>query len=90
MKMLITGGAGFLGQQLVARVLASGGLRLHDAAGARDQRVSQIVCFDQGQGALQDLTARGYPVAYKAYPMGHEVCAAQIADISRWLQQVLA
>jgi len=43
-----------------------------------------------GQGALQDLTARGYPVAYKAYPMGHEVCAAQIADISRWLQQVLA
>ncbi len=43
-----------------------------------------------GQGALQDLTARGYPVEYKAYPMGHEVCAAQIADISRWLQQVLA
>jgi len=43
-----------------------------------------------GQGALQDLTARGYPVEYKAYPMGHEVCAAQIADISRWLQRVLA
>jgi nucleoside-diphosphate-sugar epimerase len=58
MKMLITGGAGFLGQQLVARVLASGGLRLHDAAGARDQRVSQIVCFDQGQGALQDPRVR--------------------------------
>ncbi len=43
-----------------------------------------------GRGALQDLTARGYPVEYKAYPMGHEVCAVQIADISRWLQRVLA
>lgn len=43
-----------------------------------------------GRDALQDLTARGYPVEYKAYPMGHEVCAAQIADISRWLQRLLA
>lgn len=43
-----------------------------------------------GRGALEDLTARGYPVEYKAYPMGHEVCAAQVADISRWLQRVLA
>ncbi len=43
-----------------------------------------------GRDALQDLTSRGYPVEYKAYPMGHEVCAAQIADISRWLQRVLA
>jgi phospholipase/carboxylesterase len=43
-----------------------------------------------GRDALQDLTARDYPVEYKAYPMAHEVCAAQIADISRWLQRVLA
>ena len=43
-----------------------------------------------GRDALQDLTARGYPVEYKAYPMAHEVCAAQIADISRWLQRLLA
>lgn len=43
-----------------------------------------------GRDALQDLTTRGYPVEYKGYPMGHEVCAAQIADLSRWLQRVLA
>jgi nucleoside-diphosphate-sugar epimerase len=54
MKMLITGGAGFLGQQLIARVLAGGGLRLDDAGGGRDARVDRIVCFDQGAGALQD------------------------------------
>jgi nucleoside-diphosphate-sugar epimerase len=58
MKMLITGGAGFLGQQLIARVLADGGLRLHDTGGAREERVSQIVCFDQGEGAIRDPRVR--------------------------------
>jgi phospholipase/carboxylesterase len=43
-----------------------------------------------GRDALQDLTARGYPVEYKAYPMDHSVCAQEIADISRWLQRLLA
>jgi phospholipase/carboxylesterase len=42
-----------------------------------------------GRDALQDLTARGYPVEYKAYPMDHSVCAQEIADISRWLQRLL-
>jgi nucleoside-diphosphate-sugar epimerase len=61
MKMLITGGAGFLGQQLTARVLAGGGLRLDDAGGGRDARVDRIVCFDQGLGAIRD--ARVHNVA---------------------------
>jgi nucleoside-diphosphate-sugar epimerase len=58
MKMLITGGAGFLGQQLIARVLAAEGLRLGDAGGNRIQPVTQIVCFDQGLGVLQDPRVR--------------------------------
>jgi len=52
--------------------------------------VDPMVPERMGRDALQDLTARGYPVEYKAYPMAHEVCAAQIADISRWLQRVFA
>ncbi len=43
-----------------------------------------------GRDAMQDLTARGYPAEYKAYPMDHSVCAQEIADISRWLQRLLA
>ncbi|MBP6701494.1 MAG: dienelactone hydrolase family protein [Halioglobus sp.] len=43
-----------------------------------------------GRDAMQDLTARGYPEEYKAYPMDHSVCAQEIADISRWLQRLLA
>jgi nucleoside-diphosphate-sugar epimerase len=54
MEILVTGGAGFLGQQLIARVLAKGALRLADAGGGRDEPVSRIVCFDVGEGAIRD------------------------------------
>ena len=35
------------------------------------------------------LTELGYSVVFKTYPMAHEVCAAEIVDISKWLQHVL-
>ncbi|MFA7667086.1 MAG: D-erythronate dehydrogenase [Burkholderiaceae bacterium] len=50
MKVLITGGAGFLGQQLARALLERGSLRLDDD----DVRVDRVVCFDQGPGSLQD------------------------------------
>jgi len=49
-----------------------------------------IVPVQLGKAACQRLTAMGYAVEYSVYPMEHAVCPQEIADISRWLQRVLA
>ena len=36
------------------------------------------------------LIALGHPLEWHAYPMAHSVCANEIADINRWLLEVLA
>ncbi len=51
MKILITGAAGFLGQQLIDRLLSDGVIRL---AGAEPVPVDGIVGFDQVIGAHRD------------------------------------
>ncbi len=52
MNILVTGGAGFLGQQLIASVLARGGLCLD---GSDQPRMpDRITCFDQTEGRLTD------------------------------------
>lgn len=49
-----------------------------------------MVAVKLGKSACQRLTDMGYSVEYTEYPMEHAVCPDEIADISRWLQRVLA
>ena len=42
-----------------------------------------------GQAARDQLQSAGYRVEWQEYPMGHEVCQAEIQRISAWLQAVL-
>ncbi|MCL4106662.1 UNVERIFIED_CONTAM: hypothetical protein GTU68_009796 [Idotea baltica] len=48
-----------------------------------------MVVVQQGKLACERLTEMGYTVDYSEYPMEHAVCPQEIAEISRWLQQVL-
>jgi phospholipase/carboxylesterase len=49
-----------------------------------------MVAVQLGRAACQRLTDMGYAVDYSEYPMEHAVCPDEIADIGRWLQDVLA
>jgi phospholipase/carboxylesterase len=42
-----------------------------------------------GQRAARQLEVFGIVAEYEIYPMEHTVCAAQVADISEWLQKRL-
>ena len=48
-----------------------------------------VVLPSLGEQAVQWLTEKGFQPEYRTYPMPHSVSIEQIADIGRWLTQVL-
>jgi phospholipase/carboxylesterase len=42
-----------------------------------------------GQWSRDLLVERGYDVAWREYPMQHQVCAEEIADVAAWLRERL-
>lgn len=49
-----------------------------------------VVDIGMGREARAVLEAHGYPVEWHEYPMAHEVCAAELGEIGRWLMRTLA
>ncbi len=48
-----------------------------------------VVVLQRGEDSNRALTALGYPVQWHTYPMEHSVHPREIADIARFLTQVL-
>jgi phospholipase/carboxylesterase len=53
-------------------------------------RLDPVVPFGMGTEARDVLRAQGYTVEWHEYPMQHEVCAAELGEIARWLRARLA
>ncbi len=69
-----------------------------DEASSANRRVPILMChglydpilpIEAAERSRDLLRARGYTVEWKPYPMQHQVCAEEIADISVWLGSVL-
>jgi nucleoside-diphosphate-sugar epimerase len=58
-KMLITGGAGFVGQRLLDRVLGAAALTVSEVqGGTAEVTVDEVVCLDVAEGARRDPRVR--------------------------------
>jgi phospholipase/carboxylesterase len=53
-------------------------------------RGDDVVPIEHAEKSRDLLQALGYQVEWHAYPMRHEVCVEEIADIGAWLRRVLA
>jgi len=65
---------------------ANSGIPIFQAHGTDDP----LIPVEHGEKTRDRLVALGYPVVWKAYPMQHEVCLEEIADLGAWLGERLA
>ncbi len=49
-----------------------------------------MVTFERGVASRDRLLAAGYEVEWHEYPMAHQVCLEELADLGAWLAQRLA
>jgi phospholipase/carboxylesterase len=71
-----------LGETLDAEMSsANRGLTVFQAHGTQDP----LVPFRRGEELRQRLSAVGCDVTWRTYPMQHEVCMEEIAEIGEWL-----
>jgi len=52
-------------------------------------RMDPVVSISMGIEARDQLAELGYTVEWHEYPMEHEVCGAELADVGRWLTRML-
>ena len=49
-----------------------------------------VIPVQYGQASAQMLERAGFEVQWHRYPMAHQVCAEEIADLGDWLDRRLA
>ncbi|MGE0277972.1 MAG: alpha/beta hydrolase [Nitrospiraceae bacterium] len=62
---------------------ANSGIPILMAHGSEDT----IIPVSRARRSRDELIRLGYPVDWRIYPMGHSLCAEEVADISAWLDR---
>ena len=75
----------FATSETIERNQANSAIPIEIQHGTQDPVVPEPL----GIKAAEELTALGYKVQYRTYPMEHNVCPQQIGHISSWLQERL-
>ena len=65
------------------RSAANAGLPLFIAHGSIDPVVPQVL----GMLGRDFLRGLGYTIEWRSYPMAHQICAEEIADLRNWIGQ---
>jgi phospholipase/carboxylesterase len=52
-------------------------------------RFDEVITMSRASASRDALQSQGYAVDWREYPMAHSVCAEEVADIERWLNQCL-
>jgi phospholipase/carboxylesterase len=76
----------FAAEALADRAVPAADVPVFMAHGTFDPTIP----IEYGRSSAETLRAGGFPVEWHEYPMGHAVCAQEIADIARWLRSVLS
>jgi phospholipase/carboxylesterase len=49
----------------------------------------EIIAVARAHGSVETLRELGAHPTYREYPMGHEISAASLGDLSRWLEETV-
>jgi len=73
-------------EDLVTRYTLNKSTPIFAAHGTQDN----MVPYPAGIHAYQTLKSNGYNISWYEYPMGHNVCALEIQDMSQWLNRIFS
>ncbi|NNC65640.1 MAG: carboxylesterase [Gammaproteobacteria bacterium] len=68
------------------RSAANAGTSIFMAHGSADATIPEALAIQSGQA----LRSYGYDLDWHSYPMAHQVCAQELADISSWIDRCVS
>lgn len=96
LEYLLRHGAGLAGIMALSTFHSAGVTGVPSPSGAAPEifaahgSYDPVVPYALGESSLAAFARAGYTVRWHRYPMAHQVCPPEVADIGNWLRRMLA